>query len=46
MRLALGAFGGGSRIGRRTPSNVDGEVRECELARFDLVPGGVEVVVP
>lgn len=26
--------------------NVDGDLRECHPARFELLPGGVEVVVP
>jgi diacylglycerol kinase family enzyme len=29
-----------------TPCNVDGEVRDCHPARFELVPGGVHLVVP
>jgi diacylglycerol kinase (ATP) len=29
-----------------TPFNVDGDLRECGPARFSLLPGGVEVVVP
>ena len=29
-----------------TPFNVDGDVRECDPARFDLVAGGVCLVVP
>jgi diacylglycerol kinase family enzyme len=29
-----------------TPFNVDGDVRECDEARFELVPGGVHLVVP
>ncbi len=28
------------------PFNVDGDVRECDPARFELVAGGVQVVVP
>lgn len=29
-----------------TPFNVDGDLRECHPARFRLLPGGIEVVVP
>ena len=29
-----------------TPFNIDGDVRECDPARFELVAGGVHVVVP
>ncbi|MDQ3887615.1 MAG: hypothetical protein M3308_11555 [Actinomycetota bacterium] len=29
-----------------TPFNIDGDVRECDPARFELVTGGVQIVVP
>lgn len=29
-----------------TPFNIDGDVRHCDRARFELLPGGVQVVVP